>query len=235
MRIKIGVEIYPGGRSIASALDYPGCFANGSDSSEAILRIPDALVRFKEWVDSHTPDSWMKELGDFSIHLDESFNVYRMNESYDLAADGVDIEAFYRHDWKVLTDEEVRRGLLILQWSRADLLELVAGLTPEQMQQDFEGERWSISGVLRHVANAEHWYLDRLSLAPCDRDHLPSDPFERLDAVRRQLNQTLSTFAGLNDVRGIEGEIWSPRKILRRAAWHEIDHIEHIFKLIAKL
>lgn len=235
MRINIGVETYPGGRSIATVLDHPACFANGADGSEAVIRIPDALLRYKEWIDSHTPDSWMKDLGDFDIHLEESFDVYFVNESFDLAADGIEINAWYRHDWKPLTAEDIRRGSLVLEWSRADLLELVASLTPLQMAQEFEGERWSIGGVLRHVANAEHWYLDRLSKAPCPRKDLPEDPFERLDFVRKHLKQVLPSFVGLNDVKGIEGEIWSPRKVLRRSIWHEIDHIEHIFKLIARL
>lgn len=235
MRINIGVETYPGGRSIATVLDHPACFSNGADGSEAIIRIPDALLRYKEWIGSHTPDSWMKDLGDFDIHLDETFDVYFVNESFDLAADGIEINAWFRHDWKPLSAEDIRRGLLVLDWSRADLLELVASLTPQQLLQEFEGERWNISGVLRHVANAENWYLDRLALAPCARKDLPEDPFARLDLVRRHMKQVLPTFTGLNDVRGIEGEIWSPRKVLRRSVWHEIDHIEHIFKLIAKL
>lgn len=31
---------------------------------------------------------------------------------------------------------------------------------------------------------------------------------------------------------GIDGEFWSPRKMLRRAVWHERDHTFHIDKLI---
>jgi len=45
----------------------------------------------------------------------------------------------------------------------------------------------------------------------------------------------LPDLAGSSQVLGVNGEFWSPRKVLRRAAWHEIDHIEHIFKLIAML
>jgi len=30
----------------------------------------------------------------------------------------------------------------------------------------------------------------------------------------------------------MEGEIWSPRKALRRAVWHERDHTEHIRKIL---
>ncbi len=235
MRINVGVEKYPEGRSIAWALDYPGCFANGSSDSEAIIRLPDALLRYKEWIDSHTTDSWMKDLGDFSIHLADTFEVYSIDEQYDPADNGYEVNAWFRHDWKPLTDEDIRRGLLTLQWSRVDLLDLAAGLSADQLNRKFEGERWSILGVLNHVANAEHWYLDRLSLAHTERNQLPSDVFDRLLAVREQFCRVLPTLAGSTLVVGVEGEFWSPRKVLRRAAWHEIDHIEHIFKLMAKL
>jgi hypothetical protein len=33
-------------------------------------------------------------------------------------------------------------------------------------------------------------------------------------------------------VTGKDGTFWSPRKVLRRAAWHEVDHINHIFRLL---
>jgi hypothetical protein len=32
---------------------------------------------------------------------------------------------------------------------------------------------------------------------------------------------------------GTDGEFWSPRKLLRRAVWHERDHTGHIRKLLA--
>jgi hypothetical protein len=44
----------------------------------------------------------------------------------------------------------------------------------------------------------------------------------------------LPTFVELRQVAGIDGEFWSPRKLLRRAVWHERDHTEHIGKLIRK-
>jgi hypothetical protein len=32
-------------------------------------------------------------------------------------------------------------------------------------------------------------------------------------------------------VVGVGGEFWSPRKLLRRVAWHELDHLQHIQRL----
>lgn len=235
MRIHIGVENDTENRSIAWMLDFPGCFAYGIDGSEAILRSPEALLRYKEWVDSHLADSWMQDLQDFDVHLDESFEVHTLNETFDLSPRGIEINAWFRHDWKPLTSEDIRRGLLTLEWSRSDLLELVASLSASQLTREFEGERWSILGVLGHVANAEHWYLDRLSLVPQSRPGQPQDVFERLLEIRSRMNSVLPTLVGVENVRGVEGEFWSPRKILRRAAWHEIDHIQHIFRLISLL
>lgn len=235
MRVKIGVENGIENRSLAWALDHPGCFAYGSEGSEAILRFPQAFLRYKEWVDSHLPDSWLADLQDFDIHLQETYEVTRINAEFNPDPTGIEINAWFLYDWKPLTAEEIRRGQLILSWSREDLLELVAGLSAEQLTTKFPEERWDIQGVLRHIANAEHWYLDRLCLAQYKREELPEDVFERLLKVRRRTDEVLPTLVENKEVRGVSGEFWSPRKLLRRAAWHEIDHIEHILKLIARL
>jgi len=39
MLIRVGLETFGEGRSLAWGLDFPGCFANGSDEAEAILRL----------------------------------------------------------------------------------------------------------------------------------------------------------------------------------------------------
>ncbi len=234
MQIKIGMENGIEGRSLAWVLDYPSCFVYGSDGSEAIIRVPEALLRYKNWVDSHPPDSWMQDLVDFDIHLEETFEVFNINEDSDLVEKGYEVNAWFRHDWKPLTVEDIRRGTYILQWSREDLLELVAGLTLDQMTREFEGERLSIAGVLRHIAGAEYWYLDRLGFAGIPRRDLPEDVFERLLTVRQRLNTVLPELESMQKVVGVNAEFWSARKVLRRAAWHEIDHIQHIFNLISR-
>ena len=100
----------------------------------------------------------------------------------------------------------------------------------ETRDQQFPGERWTIRGILDHIGKAEFWYLDRLDLAR-SQDELPSEPGERLNMVRQQLLTTLPKLAGSSQVVGVDGEFWSPRKLLRRAVWHERDHTAHIRKL----
>ena len=49
--------------------------------------------------------------------------------------------------------------------------------------------------------------------------------------MRERLEQVLPGLAGNSQVRGVDGELWSPRKLLRYALWHERDHVRHIYKL----
>jgi hypothetical protein len=83
---------------------------------------------------------------------------------------------------------------------------------------------------LGHVGGAEWWYLDRLGLT-FPRALVPGEPFERLRVVRAHLGDVLPELVGSRQVVGTAGEFWSPRKVLRRAAWHERDHTAHIWEL----
>ena len=147
------------------------------------------------------------------------------------AENSYEVNAWFRHDWKPLSTEEIALGLKILSWSRTDLLETVQGLSNEALERKYPNERWNIQGILKHIGGAEWWYLDRLGLA-FPQSEVPKDPFSRLEKVRAFFNEVLPKLVGSPQVVGIDGEIWSPRKLLRRAAWHERDHIEHIQKLL---
>lgn len=232
MYVRVGLENNIEGRSLAWALDYPGCFAYGADGSEALLQFPRAVVSFQNWVGSHTPDSWLQDLGDFDVRLVETFECYSIDpQTYHPDPHGIEINAWFRDDWKPLSVVEVDRGAQLLKWAREELLDLVSSLEPQLLDREFSGQRWPIRGILKHIANAEFWYMDRLVLAGTERSQLPEDAFERLQLTRHRMLKILPGLAGDNTVLGVQGEFWSPRKILRRAIWHEMDHINHIHEL----
>ena len=231
MQIRVGVENGIEGRSLAWALDFPGCFAYGKDGSETLLNFPRALINYKSWVDSRLPGSWLKDLVDFDVRLEEVFDCYNIDENYNPAPNKIEINAWFRDDWKPLTEIEIERGMLLLAWSREELLDLVAGLTPAQMDLEHPGELWPIRGIVKHIANGEFWYLSRFSLAGMPRSELPENEMDRLSVTRKRVNDVLKTLAGDKTVIGVMGEFWSPRKLLRRLLWHELDHIHHIQKL----
>ncbi len=231
MIIRIGLENGTEGRSIAWALDFPGCFAYGEDGPTAIMQMPRALIQYEGWVARHAPQPWVV-LGDFDLRMVENFQVYYINSDYAVVPESpgtYEVNAWFRDDWRPLSSLEIQHGLEMLSWSRADLLACVIPLSAELLDRTYPNERWSVRGILGHVAGAEWWYLDRLGLAG---SRPPEEAFAALEAVRSRLVAVLPDLAGVVQVTGMDGEIWSPRKILRRALWHELDHLTHIFKLL---
>lgn len=230
MQFKIGLENNTEGRSMAWVLGHPGCFAYGKDGAEALAAAPQAIQTYISWVGSHTGHSWLS-LEEPSLQLTETWECYTIDDDFELSTEGYEVNAWFRDDWKPLNVDDLARGMMILAWSRVELLETVQDLSDEVLERRYPNERWNINGILRHIGGAEWWYLDRLGLA-FPREEVPAEPFVRLEKVRDYLNQSLPGLVGSKQVVGVDGEFWSPRKLLRRAAWHERDHIEHIRKLL---
>jgi hypothetical protein len=231
MRIEIGLENNYENKSIAWALDYPGCFAYGDEGAAAIMAFPRAFIGYKERVDAKAKDSWI-DFDDIDIHLAESFECHKVDENIFPSAAGKNVTAFWQVDWIPLTDIEIEHGLQVMKWSREDLIDLTRHLSPVRMDQDVPGEKWGIRGILDHLATSELWLLDRLNTGFAETSTLPEEIYRRLDATRNLFEQAMRDLAGKNLVNGKDGSFWSPRKVLRRAAWHEVDHINHIFRLL---
>ena len=147
----------------------------------------------------------------------------------------IEINAWFQDDARPLSAIEIEQGLLLLTWSRDDLEHLVSPLTQQQRELKFSGERWSIDGVLRHVANANWWYLDRFSLASVTRDQLSNNPVERINQVHDKMVKNLPALKDRSEILEVEGETWSARKVLRRSLWHIRDHHFHIERLMTLL
>jgi hypothetical protein len=231
MQIRVGLENNIEGRSLAWVLDHPGCFAYGSDGTEAILRVPQALITYREWIGEKTAHSWLSNLEDFDIALTEVFDCYKVSSGNR----EIEINAFFQDDTRLLSAVEFDQASQLLTWNRLDLEQLISPLTPQQCEQKFSGERWSIDGVIRHVANANWWYLDRLDLAAVPRDQLSNNPVERLNQVHELLISCLPALKNCPDLKEVDGETWSARKVLRRALWHIRDHHFHIERLLTLL
>jgi hypothetical protein len=227
----VGVENNPKGRSMAWVLGHPGCFAYGKDSDIALSATPNAIQEYWAWISARGEESWAPP-GDADIQLDETWEIYRINENFELSPQGYEVDAWFQNDWKPLTDEDVQRGLKLITWSREDLLQTVSDLGAEELECEYPDERWNITGILKHVGGAEWWYMDRLGLAFA-WEQVPKTPFDRLEVVRERLVEVLPNLIGSHQVLGMDGEFWSPRKMLRRAVWHERDHTTHISKLIS--
>ena len=233
MIFRIGLENNNEGiRSIAWVLEHPGCFACGADGDSALAALSVALRDYEAWIAKHESQPWLS-IDTIELHVEDTWADYNITETFerDEKSDYYMVDAWFQHDWKPLTATDIERGLKLLTWSRGDLLKTVEDLDTEKLDQTYPNERWSIAGILKHTGGAECWYLDRLDLA-LPHEQIPSEPFARLKVSRARLNEVLPTLEGSKQVAGVDGEFWSPRKVLRRALWHERDHIEHIRKLL---
>jgi hypothetical protein len=230
MSLKIGIENGSEGRTIVWVLEHPGCFSYGENSQEALKALPAALQEYNEWLARHEQGAG-RIPHDQDLHIDSTWEVFHIDENFAVTSEGYEVNAWFQDDWKPLAEKEIALGIELLSMSRADLLSTVEGLGEETMSLKLPGERWSIAGILKHVASADWWYLDRLGMA-FPSDQIPSEPGERLNMVRTHMVDILPSLAESKLVVGIEGEFWSPRKLLRRAVWHERDHTFHIRKLL---
>ncbi len=227
---KVGLENNYEGRSLVWVLGHPGCFAYGADGGQALQAVPQAVQSYQAWITSHLTDSWLNP-SETGYHLEETWDCYKINDAYELAQEGYEVNAWFRHDWIPLSTVDIQRGLLLLAWGTQELMQIVSSLSVETLERTYPGELWSIAGIVKHIGGSEWWYLDRLGVA-FPRNEVPEDPFKRLEKVHTYFNVLLPDLAGSTQVIGANGEFWSPRKLLRRAVWHEYDHIAHIRKLL---
>lgn len=232
MLIRIGIENNIEGRTLAWALDYPGCFAYGMDEAEALIILPKALIDYDYWIKIHTNNPWVS-FEDMDLRVVEKFDTFRLGIDYKPAppGEGYEINAWFIDDWRPLTPIEVEYGLKIFRWQREELLAGLSTLAPELLEKSHPNQRWNILSIAKHIANAELWYLQRMELANITRQNLSPDFTTRLAQTSALIEQTFLEFTEMVKVIGVEGEIWSYRKILRRVLWHQRDHIDHIKQL----
>lgn len=228
--LRIGIENNNDGRSIAWALEHPGCFAYGVNAAQAEAAAPASARGYAAWVRGHG-GAWADIEGE-QVSVEEIFDAHVVPAEAGAGGTYL-VESFFQQDSLPLVGVDVERGLKLLHWSRADLMDVVRGVPAERLNETYPGERWSINGILKHVAGAEWWYQFCIHEAfPAAEDDLPPDPIESLELVRAHFASMLPR---LQDSRGTfthQGEVWSPRKVLRRALWHERDHTQHIRKLL---
>ncbi|MFZ3069904.1 MAG: hypothetical protein WA110_02110 [Anaerolineaceae bacterium] len=226
MLIRIGLEHGVEGRTLAWALDFPGCFAYGLDDAEVLIRIAHNLVKHEVWVNLHTDTPWfvLEELDFRTVEVWDTFTTETSVGAYE-------VNAWFKDDQRLVSPSEVEQALLLHHWQREELLAGVESLPPEILKVIFPGQRWDILGILRHVARVEYWYLRNLDLT---LPPLPEgdDPVELLAFTEELVRENLPAFAGNPTASGHQGESWSCRKVVRRLLWHQRDHIDHIRQLV---
>ena len=77
---QVGLENNTEGRSQAWVLDHPGCFAYGSNGSQALQAVPQAILDYRHWIETHTTENWFPQNEEF--HLVETWECYSIDDNY---------------------------------------------------------------------------------------------------------------------------------------------------------
>ncbi len=229
MRFRLAVEDVEPNHWVAFVLDLPGCFSSAASAEEAIARAPQSITHYFSWISEHDV---LPAIANVSVEV-EVVEQFRSFES--LEEPGYIVNAFFEDDRRPLGYWDVEVALRLMGWTRQDLLVSTQGLSREQLHRHQGKEKLtSVAGILRHVAIAENWYLDRMGLG-LEMNQLPGEVFEMLSAVRENAKKQLVKLIGESRVVRESGEHWSGRKVIRRLLWHERDHTQHISQLLVSL
>jgi len=236
------LEIAADGRCLAHVLDLPGCIVRAPSRAEALAQLPQAIRDHNDWLRQHgepAPDAGTKCGGD-SIQIDVVAEIDGRGPF-----DPGDPAALFAPDLAPLSPDELERHLRLMDHARADLLALVRDLSDTVLDWQWVPQVFTIRHTLRHVGNAEEWYVSRLvspETLPAEWDgdeNLPLLAFlemERRTAVDRLRRLTEAERSEVfHPTRWTDHpeEAWTARKALRRALEHERQHTAQIRRALS--
>jgi uncharacterized damage-inducible protein DinB/predicted RNase H-like HicB family nuclease len=236
-RYAVYLETHDDGRCMVHVPALPGCITRELTRDEALRRLPDAVRDYCAWLRRH---------GEPAPSDDEPVEFDIAGESTGYGPfDPRSAAALFSPDREPVTPEQMEDHFRLMAHSRADLLALVRDLPDEVLDWQPEPESFTIRRLLRHVGNAEEWYVSRLVPAetlPPEWEHdegLPILEFlemERRTALARMRQLTGEERAEVHYPTGWTDhpeEPWTARKALRRFLEHEREHTAQAREILA--
>jgi ribosomal protein S18 acetylase RimI-like enzyme len=233
---------YDHGRTGAWLLDWPGAFTWGDDREGALSRVPSAVHRFVGWLADHGERLPAPASDDFEVV--EEVPAFRLDSGYE-------VNATFAADDRPVSATDLEATIRRLGYARDDLLALVGrvrdfeangGRLPVEDRSAEALESGAAVGrsgeeVLCHLAGSETWFASRLD--PAARYEGPArdgDLDSYLDATRGFLIEHLRAPWERDPAAAREdgkGERWTMAKLLRRAVYHSLDHLEELDRRLA--
>jgi predicted RNase H-like HicB family nuclease/uncharacterized damage-inducible protein DinB len=224
------------GPCMAHIIDLPGCMVRAPTRDEVLRRLPGAIKEYHAWLQHHAEPA---ETSAESVQIEiagESVGFGPFNRR--------DAAALFPPDREPLSPEQMERFFRLMAYNRADLLALTRHLPDEMLDWQPYPESFNLRDLLRHVGNAEEWYVSRVvppdSLPPewGDDESLPIFEFlemERRTAVARLRQLTVEERGDVFYPTAWAyhpEEPWTARKALRRFLEHEREHIAQIQEIL---
>lgn len=229
-----------GGMTMAHVLDLPGCSIRETSRAATLGQLPAAIRAYHAWLRRHgEPAPAETEL----IVIEVAAEVTGCGPF-----DPGDAAALFPPERAALSPAEMARLLRLLAYSRADLLALIGtgptALPDELLDWRPDPESFCIRQILRHIGNAEEWYVSRLvppETLPAEWENDEEMPLyqflemERHTAIARLEQLTDDERARTNRPpywTTHPDEEWTARKVLRRFLEHEREHTAQIRQVL---
>lgn len=234
-RFDIALEINRDGLCMAHVLSLPGCAAVGRTRKAALAELPAAIRQHTTMLARHGEK--IAPPGTFRFKVVETIRGSGAFHRGDRAA----LFAADRHPLTPAGRDTLLRHAAHI---RARLLALVRDLPASILDWQPPDGGMTIRQILRHIGNAEEWYLSRLvspRSLPLEwkNDHrLPIFQFLRMERrtvfrlFRKLTADQLSGVVRPKHFTRHPAEQWTARKALRRLLEHEIEHTAHIRQVL---
>jgi predicted RNase H-like HicB family nuclease/uncharacterized damage-inducible protein DinB len=236
-RYPVYLEIGADGRCFAHVLALPGCIARALTRDEALRRLPLAIVDHLAWLRSH--DEPVPLPGE-AVEIEVAGEISGTGPF-----DPGSAAALFPPDYHPVTLEEMDRFFGLMAHSREDLLALVQDLPGSLLDWLPHPGSFTIRQLLRHVANAEEWYVSRLvppeTLPVVWQNDQDLSTRQLLDMSRRTAMARLRLLSE-EERSGVSyptcwtnhpEEGWTVRKALRRFVEHEREHTAQVQEILS--
>jgi predicted RNase H-like HicB family nuclease len=202
----VGLEEGPD-RAWVHALTVPGCAASGDDRDAALAAFPAVLADWLNWLGT-IPEPVPPREAELDITVEEW-----------IAADpdppSGETTACFDADLVPLADPEIALALRRLGDLRGLLLREIRRRPAEDLDRPGRGG-WTAARAIDELARAQWWTLGRLGASPLA--DLPARPLGRLDTSMALVVQRFTEMPNQarDQIIEMDGETWTPRKVLRR-------------------
>ena len=208
----VGLEEDSTGVIRAHALDLPGCAAEGPTPDQALDAFATSLAQWLHFL-SQCGEAVPPPDRELEIAVDE----WVWTEA--AVAEGSS-DVCFAADRLPLGEAEIAVALRRLGDLRGRLLTLLRPFRGTELERFGNGE-WGLPRVLNELARAQWWTLTRLGASPLGE--VPERTLNRLDTAMALVVQRFSELGPEARASSLEleGEEWTPRKVLRRLLWLE--------------
>jgi predicted RNase H-like HicB family nuclease len=210
--LAVGLEQGSSGAVLVHSFGIPGCVALGATAQEALDAYATAFsewLNFREAVGMPIPPREME----LEIAVDEWVQS-------DAEVERGESDVCFERDLAPLADREINEGLYALGDLRGRLLRALRDVPRAEFDTRTVGVL-TLRRILDELARAQWWTLTRLGASPLAE--VPEQPVARLDTAMALVVQQFTGLARTERDRVIEidGEDWTPRKVMRRLLWVE--------------